>query len=58
VHKALARAQRSARDALEGTQGRLDAAQLALLDAAWARLWKDLDRALPLATRSRLQAAR
>lgn len=58
LQKALARAQRSARDAVEGAHGRLDAAQLALLDAAWARLWKDLDRALPPSTRSRLQAAR
>jgi hypothetical protein len=58
VHRALERAQRSVREALHGTHGRLDAAQLARLAETWARLWKDLDRALPLSTRSRLQAAR
>ena len=58
VEKALARSQRSVRDVLQGARGRLDASQLARLSTVWDRLWTDLDRALPIATRSRLQAAR
>jgi hypothetical protein len=58
VQKALARAQRSVGEVVRGAQGRLDAGQLVLLAEVWARLWKDLDRALPAPTRSRLQAVR
>ena len=58
VQKALTRAQRSAAEAVRATRGRLEARQLARLAEVWARLWKDLDRALPIPTRSRLQAVR
>ena len=58
VQKALARAQRSAGEVVRGAHGQLDAGQLALLAEVWARLWKDLDRALPIPIRSRLQAFR
>jgi hypothetical protein len=58
VQKALTRAQRAAADVVRDAQGRLEARQLAHLAEVWARLWKDLDRALPIPTRSRLQAVR
>jgi hypothetical protein len=58
VEKALARSQRSVRAVLQGARGRLDASQLVRLSAIWDQLWKELDRALPVATLSRLQAVR
>ena len=59
VRSALDRAQRSVAEILRGRSGpRLDASRLSALADDWARLWKDLDRAVPPSTRSRLAAFR
>jgi hypothetical protein len=59
MQKALSRAQRSVRDILERRSGAvLEARQISGLADVWDQLWRDLDRALPAATRSRLDAVR
>jgi hypothetical protein len=59
VRKALERTQRSVAEILRGRGGpRLDASRLSALADQWARLWMDVDRALPEATRSRVAAFR
>jgi len=59
VVESLERAERTVRGVLARRSGSvLDQEQLATLAAAWGRLWVDLDRALPAATRRGLVAAR
>jgi hypothetical protein len=59
AQRALARAQRSVLTILARRSGaQLDAFQLSGLAAAWAGLWKELDRTLPAPARTHLEPLR